>query len=92
MYKNVQLITKEELPTQVINLNLINDFSTEKIRIYLHGTTTYPEWKIVLIVVMSIIGAGILGAAGLFAFKFWKAKRSGGFEEQRSSLLTESNS
>jgi len=64
----------------VIKIDLINDFSVEKIRIYLHGTKPYPEWKIVLIVVMSIVGAGILGAVGFFVFKFVKARRSGGFE------------
>ena len=92
MYRDIQLFTKEELETQVIKIDVINDFSTEKIRVYLHGTSPYPEWKIVLIVVMSIIGAAILGGVGFFVFRFIKARRSGGFEEQKSSLLSESNS
>lgn len=78
MYKNVQLITTEELETQVINLEISNDFSSDKIRIYLHGTSHYAEWKIVLISVMSIIGFGILVGVGFFIFKFVKARRSGG--------------
>jgi len=42
MYKNVQLITKEELQTQVIYIDISNDFSLERIRVYLHGTSPYP--------------------------------------------------
>lgn len=44
-------------------------------RIYLRGTSPYPRWKVVLIVVFSIVGALILGAVGLFVFMKIRAKR-----------------
>jgi hypothetical protein len=81
MHKNIQIITSQELETQIIYLELSNDFSTEKLRLYMHGTSPSPEWKLVLIIIMSIIGAAILAAGGFYAFKFWKARRSGGMVE-----------
>lgn len=53
----------------------------------MHGTSTYPEWKIVLIVVFSIIGLAILAVVGLAAFRFVKARREGG--QYQESLMSD---
>lgn len=87
IYKNIQIITKEELETQILYLELRNDFSKDTLRLYMHGTSTYPEWKVVLIVVFSIIGLAVLAVVGLFAFKFMKARRQG--SQYQESLMSD---
>lgn len=88
VYKNITVMTKSVLPAQVIKLNFSNDYSWDEVRIYLKGTSPYPRWKVVLIVVFSLIGAAIMGAVGFFVFKKIKAKREMQ-SESRESLMTD---
>jgi len=83
VYKNITVTTKSTLPTQIIKLNFSNDYSFDTVRIYLKGTSPYPRWKVVLIIVFGLIGLAILTAVGLVVFQRIKAKREEGSGEQR---------
>lgn len=75
VYKNITVTTKSSLPTQIIRLNFSNDYSYDTVRIYLKGTSSYPRWKVVLIVIFGLIGLVMVAGVGLVAFKKIKAKR-----------------
>lgn len=89
VYKNLTITTKSVLPAQIIKLNFSNDYSWDQMRIYLRGIPSFPRWKVVLIVVFSIVGAAIMGALGFFAFRKIKARREAE-PESRESLMTDS--
>ena len=42
LHKNLSVFTKEEVDTQIIYIDLINDFDLKKIRILLNGYAPYP--------------------------------------------------
>lgn len=88
VYKNISITTKTELAAQIIRLNFSNDYSSDSVRIYLKGTTAYPRWKVVLIVVFGLVGLVLLAAVGFVAFKKIKAKRES-MGEERQSLMTD---
>lgn len=64
--------TSDFLDTQIIYLDLINDFSLEKIRILLNGRAPFPEWKLITIILFSIIGLFLLIGIFVTLFKRWK--------------------
>lgn len=72
LHRNLSLFTSELLDTQIIYIDLINDFNREKIRILINGIAPFPEWKLITIILFSIIGFLLLIGAGIFAFKRWK--------------------
>ena len=74
----MSLFTTELLSTQIIYIDLINDFSLEKIRILLNGEAPFPEWKLITIIIFSIIGGVILLLVGIVVFK--KVRESRGME------------
>lgn len=88
IYKNITITTSTELPAQIIKLNFSNDYSSDSVRIYLKGTTAYPRWKVVLIIVFGLVGLVLLAAVGFVAFKKIKAKRDS-MGEERQSLMTD---
>lgn len=50
----------------------------------MHGSATFPTWKVVLIAVFSVIaGVGLL-AGGFVLFRRWKMRRDGGMVEKES--------
>lgn len=72
LHRNLSLYTSELLDTQIIYIDLINDFTLEKIRILINGRSPYPEWKLITIILFSIIGGLLLMGGGVFAFKKWQ--------------------
>ncbi len=66
------MVTSDFLDTQIIYLDLINDFSLEKIRILLNGRAPFPEWKLITIILFSIIGLFLLIGIFVTLFKRWK--------------------
>lgn len=87
MHRNLSLFTTELLDTQIIYIDLVNDFNIEKIRILINGIAPYPEWKLITIILFSIIGALLLIGGAFFGFKKWQAGRKIG--EERETLITE---
>lgn len=75
LHRNLSVFTKETVDTQIIYLDLINDFDIKKIRILLNGWAPYPEWKLITIILFSIIGFFMLLGASFVAFKKIKAYR-----------------
>ena len=69
LHRNLTVITKEEVETQIIYLDLINDFDLKKIRILINGYGPFPEWKLIMIILFSIIGFLILMAAAFVVIK-----------------------
>lgn len=93
LHRNLTVFTKQTVDTQIIYLDLINDFDIKKIRILLNGYAPYPEWKLITIILFSIIGFFILVGASVVAFKKYKAYKSQYTPpEERTSLLTEDKS
>ena len=82
LHRNLSLFTSELLDTQIIYIDLINDFTLEKIRILINGRSPYPEWKLITIILFSIIGGLLLMGGGVFAFKKWQQGR-GALAEER---------
>lgn len=48
------------IDTQIIFIDVYNDFSLSKVRILINGYSPYAEWKLILIILLSIIGLIIL--------------------------------
>jgi hypothetical protein len=71
------LFTPELLDTQIIYIDLINDFNVEKIRILINGLAPFPEWKLITIILFSIIGGLLLLGGGFVAFKKWRDGQKG---------------
>jgi hypothetical protein len=67
--------TKETVDTQIINLKFISGFDEKKIRILLNGYAPFPEWKLIMIILFSIIGFFILATAGFFVFKLIRRRQ-----------------
>lgn len=42
LHRNLSLITTELLDTQIIYIDLVNDFNIEKIRILINGIAPFP--------------------------------------------------
>jgi len=42
LHQNLSVVTTEKIDTQIIYIDLINDFSLEKIRILINGNSPYP--------------------------------------------------
>lgn len=76
LHRNLSVFTRETVDTQIIYLDLINDFDLKKIRILLNGWAPYPEWKLVTIILFSIIGFFLLMGVSFVAFKKIKAYRA----------------
>lgn len=51
--------------TQIIFIDVYNDFSLSKIRILMNGYSPFPEWLLILIILGSIIG-GVILLGGIF--------------------------
>lgn len=85
LHRNLSVFTTEEVDTQIIYIDLINDFSLEKIRILMNGRSPFPEWKIIVIVLFSFIGLLLLVAGLVVGGKKIKEYR----EATRESLMTE---
>jgi hypothetical protein len=47
----------------------------------MQGTTSYPRWKLVLIIVFGIVGLVFLAAVGFFVFMKIKS-RGGGYTQE----------
>lgn len=77
LHKNLTIFTVDTVDTQIKDLDLINDFDIKKIRILLNGWSPYPEWKLITIILFSIIGGLILIAIGFVAFKKYQAYKKG---------------
>jgi hypothetical protein len=78
--------------TQIIYLDLINDFDLKRIRILLNGYSPFPEWKLITIILFSIIGLVLLGRGSVEGYKMIKEYRERvkpTQEEKRESLVTE---
>jgi hypothetical protein len=75
------------LDTQIIYIDLVNDFSLEKIRILINGRAPYPEWKLITIILFSVIGGLLLVGGAVIGFKKWREGQKDG--EGRETLLTE---
>jgi len=69
------MVTTELLDTQIIYIDLINDFNLEKIRILLNGRAPFPEWKLITIILFSAIGLLLLIGGGIFGVKKLKQAR-----------------
>ena len=96
LHRNLTVITKEEVETQIIYLDLVNDFDLKKIRILIGGYGPFPEWKLITIILFSIIGFLIL--AGVMAVLIKRIRSNRGYtdemgdegkKEVRESLMTE---
>ena len=88
LHRNLSLITSNLLDTQIIYIDLINDFNHEKIRILLNGLAPFPEWKLILIIVFGIIGLALILGVAIVIIK--KAKESQGVPvEERDTMITE---
>lgn len=91
LHRNLTVYTTQTVDTQIIYLDLINDFDIKKIRILLNGWAPFPEWKLITIILFSIIGFFMLLGAAIVGFKKFKAYRDQyrpADEEQRASLMT----
>ena len=69
LHRNLTVITKEQVETQIIYIDLINDFDLKKIRILINGYGPFPEWMLILIILGSIIGGLFLMAAVFVVIK-----------------------
>lgn len=87
LHRNLSLFTTELLDTQIIYIDLVNDFNIEKIRILINGLAPFPEWKLITIILFSVIGGLLLLAAAFVVFRKWQMREKG---EERETLLTES--
>lgn len=76
LHRNLTVHTADTVDTQIIYLDLINDFDMKKIRILLNGWAPYPEWKLIAIILFSIIGFLILSAGAVVGLKKFKAYRA----------------
>jgi hypothetical protein len=88
LHRNLSLVTTELLDTQIIYIDLVNDFNLEKIRILLNGLSPFPEWKLITIILFSVIGGLLLLGGAAVAVKKWRDGK-GTMGEERESLLTE---
>ena len=88
LHRNLSLFTTELVDTQIIYLDLINDFNLEKIRILLNGRASYPEWKLITIILFSVLGAILLLAAAFVLMQKARAWSEAN-KEQRETLLSE---
>ena len=77
LHRNLTVYTEDTVDTQIIYLDLINDFDIKKIRILLNGWSPYPEWKLITIILFSIIGGLMLIATIFVAFKKYQAYKMG---------------
>lgn len=77
LHRNLTVFTVDTVDTQIIYLDLVNDFDIKKIRILLNGWSPYPEWKLITIILFSIIGGLILIAIGFVVFKKYQAYKRG---------------
>ncbi len=81
LHQNLSVVTKELVDTQIIYLDLKNDFSIEKIRILINGRSPFPEWLFITIILFSIIG-GVLFLGVLYvAIVKIRQRLSGGNNE-----------
>ena len=88
LHRNLSLFTTELVDTQIIYLDLINDFNLEKIRILLNGRASSPEWKLIPIILFSVLGAILLLAAAFVLMQKARAWSEAN-KEQRETLLSE---
>jgi hypothetical protein len=89
VHRNLTLFTTELLDTQIINLRLINDFSEQRIRVLLNGLAPFPEWKLITIIIFSILGGILLILIAIFGIKKWRESSNTG--EERETMVTEEN-
>lgn len=89
LHRNIGLFTTQLLDTQIIYIDLKNDFNTEKIRILINGIAPFPEWKLITIILFSIIGGLLLIGGSVLGFKKWKDSQPT-MGEERDTLLTQS--
>ena len=90
LHRNLTLLTTELLDTQIIYIDLINDFNIKNIRILLNGRAPFPEWKLILIILCSIIGGVVLiGVAVVVVKKVKQYRMLDEEEEPRETLITE---
>ena len=75
LHRNLSVFTTKEVDTQIIYLDLYNDFSLKKIRILLNGISPFPEWIIVMSVLFGIVGCLLILGAAVVAIKFVKGRR-----------------
>jgi hypothetical protein len=80
LHRNLSLITTELLDTQIIYIDLVNDFNIEKIRILINGIAPFPEWKLITIILFSVIGGLLLLGGAFIGFKKWREGQKGGEE------------
>lgn len=76
LHRNLSVFTKQKVDTQIIYLDLINDFDIKKIRILLNGYSPFPEWLLITIILFSIIGFVIFLGISFVTFKKIKAYRA----------------
>ena len=98
LHRNLTVITKEQVETQIIYIDLINDFDLKKIRILINGYGPFPEWMLILIILGSIIG-GLFLMAAVFVVVKRVRDNGGGYSGQdegegskesiRESLVTD---
>lgn len=79
LHQNLSIVTTRMVDTQIIYIDLYNDFSFAKIRILINGYAPFPEWKLILIILFSIIGGLILLGLAAFGFKKLRDRQSGGY-------------
>lgn len=92
LHRNLTVYTVDTVDTQIIYLDLINDFDMKKIRILLNGWAPYPEWKLITIILFGVIGGMVVVAGAVVGGRKIRAYRAGLVppdEEQRGSLMTE---
>lgn len=73
LHRNLSVFTTELLDTQIIFLDLVNDFNLQKIRVLINGRAPFPEWKLITIILFSIIGGILLLGAIIFGVKKWRS-------------------
>lgn len=94
LHQNLSVVTKDIVDTQIIYLDLKNDFSTEKIRILINGRSPFPEWLFIAIILGSVIGGVLLLGVLYVALRKLKHKVMGTTEREdmmQDSLLTGSD-
>lgn len=97
LHRNLTVITQERVETQIIYIDLINDFDLKKIRILISGYGPFPEWKLITIILFSIIGFFILAAGAFLAIRIIKNRPQSiepddsppAVSSARESLITE---
>jgi hypothetical protein len=89
LHRNLSMLTTELLDTQIIYIDLVNDFNLEKIRILLNGRAPFPEWKLITIILFSAIGFLLLIGGGVLGVKKLREAMKVTSEERETMISEE---